>query len=65
MCKQRLKDELTSELMAKMVRRHFGWNKIPTAKEVDEFLFAVKEKILEVEPCAEMDAELIDAIRRT
>lgn len=63
MCKLDLKTEITTELVAKMVRRHFGWDRIPTPEEADEFLFAVKEKMFEVTPCAQMDTELISAVR--
>ena len=64
MCKQGLLTEITTDLVAKMIRRYFGWDKTPTDKEVDEFLFSVKEKLFDVKPCASMDTELLAAIRR-
>lgn len=64
MCKQGLLTEITTDLIARMVRRYFGWDRIPTDKEVDEFLFSVKEKLFDVRPCASMDTQLLATIRR-
>jgi hypothetical protein len=52
------------DLIARIIRRYYGWDKMPAPKETSEFLDEIKRRVPEVQPCANMDTELVAAVRR-
>jgi len=62
MCKGDFKTELTADLIARIIRRHFGWDRIPTDEEVDDLLLQVKDMIPEITKQCDMP-EAVDKVK--